>query len=589
MKKILSLSILLLSAITAWAAKANTIPTTVIQSDGTHLTVIAHGDENGCFFTTTDGILLERNGSSFYVAQVNSEGTLSATSQLAHEMTQRNAAERYLINTQNSSLFYSAMNLKLAKMQARKEQVVTDNTFFPHTGTPKALVILVDFTDTVFKINNPRKAFEQYLNGTKPFVNYGNYNNANHGSVAQYFSDMSGDTFRPQFELHGPIRLSHTIGYYGNDERMDLLIPEACKAMDDSLDFSQFDANKDGKVDLIYIICAGYAQSASPTVSKDQIWPKSGAENFGTFDNTEVFRYGICTELNGFPGAYTSQPYYRINGIGLFCHEFSHCLGLPDFYPTTNSARIDNQAMEYWDLMDGGEYLSGGRTPTPYTAWEKEAMGWLTIDTLKTTADIDILPLNVEGGKSYRIMNDNDATGKEYFIVENIQNTGWNNKQEGHGLLVYHVNYNASTFSISSNSVNNTIGKPGMTIVPADGKILSSYNNPTTTEYYAQLAGDPFPGTSNIINLNDTMNIVNFQVYTGAKLNKALSNISENTTTGVIRFHFISDFATGIKTITNATETSDRIYTIDGQYVGKDKTTLKKGIYIIDRKKIIIR
>ena len=67
-------------------------------------------------------------------------------------------------------------------------------------------------------------------------------------------------------------------------------------------------------------------------------------------------------------------------------------MGLPDFYPTVNPQwttdnkkrdfdAYDNQDMEDWDVMDNGIYMYDGYSPTAYTAWEREKMGWITIET----------------------------------------------------------------------------------------------------------------------------------------------------------------------------------------------------------------
>ena len=302
-------------------------------------------------------------------------------------------------------------------------------------------------------------------------------------------------------------------------------------------------------------------------------------------------RYGVNAELNGFPGCYSSAPWQRINGIGTLCHEFSHCLGLPDFYPTLSSSKGDNQGMEFWSIMDSGNYQANGCAPTAYTAWEREAMGWIEIPTLTTDTLLEIKPIDYDG-MAYRIPNDSDATGNEYFIIENIQQKGLNYRQRGHGLLVYHVNYNSTAFSLSSNSVNNVKGKPRMTVVPADGLLFAQYNidgvNVKNADFYNQLAGDPFPGSMNVTELNDTMQIVNFQVYNGEKLNKALSEIVENN--GVITLKLIHDFDvfTGILDITKTFINDDnRIYSIDGRYVGTDLDILPKGLYIRNGRKTI--
>ena len=383
-------------------------------------------------------------------------------------------------------------------------------------------------------------------------VNFGNREDANAASVKKYFKDMSDSAFIPQFDLYGPVTLSQNMSYYGknkpngkDNDNYKQVVSEACGLLDDEIDFSQYDSDGDNCIDLVYVIYAGYGENFSGN-SADCLWPKSWSSGAtGTYDGKSIQRCGINNELNGYPGCFLEEPKKRINGIGLFCHEFSHCLGLPDFYPANNnSARIDNQSPEYWSLMDNGEYVRNGYCPTAYTAWEREAMGWITIEELTDSGDVELVNID-RGGKAYRIRNDNHPN--EYFIIQNIQQDKWNYYQKGHGMIVFHVDYDQTIFN--HNQVNDIQGIPRMSIVPADGKVLSSYNvdnvTITSTDYYAELAGDPFPGTSNVTQLDETMDLPNFQVHYGETINKAFHDITE--TDGVIRFKFISDFASSIQ------------------------------------------
>lgn len=609
MKKTLLTLCLMAFTMYGWAAKAYTFPVTVKQSDGTFLTVITYGDEHYHWHTTLDGTLLYREGRDFFIADVDAYGNLIKTKQLAHNANERSSSELSLIKSQNKRSFFNAVSARHLNSEMHKEPVQANaDSFFPHVGEPTALVILVDFPDVNFSLPDPRKSFEQYLNGVGKPEEYGNRESRNYSSVAQYFRDASYGMFKPKFDIAGPVRLNKNSSYYGknNGGRSDInyreLLHDACNAVDNEIDFKKYDANGDGYVDLVYVIYAGYSESMGGDADADWIWPKSWVDQHATNDGVTVGRCGINNELNGYPGAFSEEPKVRINGIGLFCHEFSHCIGLPDFYPTTPEAQLNNQGMEFWSLMDGGEYLDNGYTPPSYTAWEREAFGWMNIETLQETQqDLTLIPIDREGGKAYRIMNDNDATGREYFMIENIQNESWNSKQKGHGLLVYHVNYNSNTFSIypnGSNSVNNVIGKPGMAVVPADNMLFASYNVKGQTEngvvidkkyYYAQLAGDTYPGTSNVLSLADTSGIVNFKVYSGDKLNKAFVYIRENTADKTITLNFYKDFASGINNMVSEDQYDNRIYSIDGRFAGTSKENLKKGVYIINRKKIVVK
>lgn len=598
MKKILFIFTFILFTTASWAAKAYPLPITITQADGTPLTIILRGDEHYHWYMTQDGALLCRQGNAYYVAAVEADGSLTATKQLAHNKDLRSNVERELISKQDRIAFSTRVKAKSARRRASiEDDLLSEQTLFPHSGTPKAVVILAEFQDTPFTITNPRRSFEQYLNGKGRSENYDNGEGSNLSSVAQYFSDMSFKKFIPQFDIYGPVKLPNSLNYYGGnkgtlkDIHYDELIKDACTLMDDSLDFSAYDANNDGYVDLVYIVYAGFSESFTGN-TPDCIWPKSGFQNFGKFDGKTVARYGINNELNAYPGAYS---YPRINGIGLFCHEFSHTLGLPDLYQS-NDACDNNHEMEFWDLMDGGEYTKNGYLPTPYTAWEREAMGWMNIETLSEEGQLQLTPIQ-EGGKAYRIVNDN-ATN-EYYIIENIQERGWydaksNGKSiKGHGMLVYHVDYNKSYFTLGQKP-NETKNHPRMTVVAADGLLLSSTNcNDSTLLYYQEMNGDPFPGTSGVTSLTDDMTRQDgksmLYTYTG-KLNKPIYNIKEDED-GVISFDFMKDYSgTGIsKPIIYREEQDQRIFTIDGRYAGTDLKALPRGLYIIGKRKVQVK
>lgn len=595
MKKLLLFFALLAVSVSVKAAKAQSGTVTVKQSDGSLIRVILHGDEHFSYSTTDDGVLLVQEGNSYYIAKVKQDGTLASTAILAHDSQTRNAEEVLAIEKQDKSRFYAYMDSMAERFLSTRAVPAANPPLFPHTGSPKAIVILVEFQDVPFTLTNPRKSFYQYLNGEGKPVNYGHNEDRNHGSVKQYFTDMSFGTYTPQFDVYGPVKLSQPLKHYGGDVggvkdvNVRDMVTEACTLMDDSLDFSRYDSNHDGYADLVYLIYSGYSQSINGN-STDCIWPKVFSVPERIYDGVKVARAGLNNELIGFPGAFKKSPLQRINGIGLFCHEFSHCMGLPDFYPTYAPAQGDNQGMEDWSLMDGGEYVNNGYTPTAYTAWEREAFDWMSVETLsETTNAINIQPID-KGGKAYRIVNDNDASGNEYFMMENIQQTGWNEKQRGHGLLIYHVNYDSYLFSLTANAVNNIKGKPRMTVVPADGLLNSSYVETNRDKLFAQYKGDPFPGTSGIHTFNDAMNLPNIKPYHGSKWDKSLTGITEDTHLGLVTFNFIKGTPTAIDmpTTGNDVENDRRIFTLDGRYMGTDITRLPKGIYIRNKEKIVI-
>lgn len=599
MKKIALLLVFSLSIVVARASKAWAQPQVVRQSDGIELTIRLNGDVNFNWVSTTDGVILQQKGSDFYVAVIDDSGNLSASTQLAHDAPLRSASERALIAKQNKEVFFRSGREITRAIGRRNEQVQANSRLFPHTGSPKAIVILAQFSNLNFTVN-ARKAFDQYLNSMdENLKNFGHHENRNHASVKKYFSDMSNGQFTPQFDVYGPVTLPQTMEYYGAGnsrfERYHDLVTDACTLMDDSLDFSQYDSNNDGNVDLVYVIYAGYGENMAPALPV--LWPKAFPHGGMQKDGKTISICGISNELAGYPGIESLFKNIKpITGIGLFCHEFSHCLGLPDFYNTVSTTAQDNQGMEDWSLMDNGIYGDNGFTPPAYTAWEREAMGWMTIDTLKTAQQVKLENID-KGGKAYRIMNDANGSGQEYYIVQNIQQYKWNAKTRGVGMLVYHVNYDSYAFGIfgitGSNTVNTVIGKPRMTVIPADNRLVSSYRRSdgsiSSQEYKTQLAGDPFPGTAATTELSDANPRVNYAPWTGGTLNKPIYNIS--MTGDVVYFDFLQKFSTAdiAPSISEQKPEDNKIYSLDGRYVGTDKTRLPKGIYIPNRKKFVVQ
>ena len=592
---------LCLSSIGVWGAKAHSIPVQVRQSDGTTITVILRGDEHINWYTTLDGVLLvQAADNSYYVGKVTKDGRLIATQQLAHEAVWRSNAETNLISKQDKDKFYSYVS-KVAEQSENsynnnpRTRITVDKgwngvPYFPHTGSPKALVILAEFADTTFTIQNTKQVFTNYLMNEGHFTETAYAQKRNYKGVRGYFKDCSYGQFTPTFDVVGPVKLPkpQTVYGAGRNDRPDLLLEDACSAVDNIVNFSQYDANGDGLVDLVYIIYAGHSANISGNKETD-IWPKSGTISISkTFDGKSIGRYGVSNELAGRENKKKEKE--TINGIGLFCHEFSHTLGLPDIYaiPGTAAADQDNQGMEYWDLMDGGTEVQNGRVPSPYLAWEREAMGWMSIDTLTTDCHIANLKTIDNGGKAYKILN--PSAPNEYIVLQSIQKggwyQGWGNGSYPKGLLVYRISYVSNKVNVFD-FPNNVKGKPRVIVVPADGKVLSAQNAGGSWDtYITQHNEDLYP-------YNRLDSIKGFKMFNEATLDRSIFNIVEtdgaNTENRYVSFDFRDRITTGIynTTVTELTISDNRIYTLDGRYVGTDRNALPHGIYIQNRRKFI--
>ena len=586
----------MLCSLTTWAAKAESIPVQVRQADGSVVTVILRGDEHINWYTTLDGVLLVQGAdNNYYIGKVEKSGNLIATKQLAHEAHTRSQVELNLIAKQDKEKFFAYVN-KIAE----ESENAYDNSpltrgpiidsgyngvpYFPHTGSPKALVILAEFQDTTFTIQDTKKVFTNYLMNEDHFSDKRYNQDQNYKGVRGYFKDCSYGKFTPVFDVVGPIKLPKAHAVYGaGNDRMDLLLADACAAVDGMVNFADYDANNDGIVDLVYVIYAGH--SANTSGNKDtNIWPKSGTITISNkFDGKSIRRYGVSNELNG--SEKTSKNNKKINGIGLFCHEFSHTLGLPDIYAyNTDAENQDNQGMEYWDIMDGGTGIRGGRVPASYLAWEREVMGWMNIDELKNDITINNLKSIDNGGKAYKIVNPKNSN--EYIVLQSIQkgawNQGWGDNTYGKGLFAYRISYKSGKVNIFDYP-NNLKGKPRVIPIPADGKILAAANaGGKLNVYTAQLNGDPYP-------YNGKNKIDKFTMYDGTILKWSIFDIVENDAERYVSFKFKNNETTGIQSpsIIERSTSDNHIYTLDGRYVGTDASILPHGIYIQNNKKFV--
>ncbi|MCR5140857.1 MAG: M6 family metalloprotease domain-containing protein [Bacteroidaceae bacterium] len=486
---------MVLACLTAGAVPALRTPVTVMQPDGRPITVVLTGDEWCHYYTTTDGKPVYQTEQGYFVPYT--------PFQLAM------LHERSLVRRQvrNQELRKSGTPSKLCpplRQQARRGP----------TGTQRVLVILAQFTDKKFAAKDPNAAFMQHLNGE-------NYKGSGYGSARDYFVAQSGGKFTPQFDVYGPYTASKEMKYYGGndsegyDEHAGDLIAEVLKQGNKDIDFKDYDTDGDGVIDFCYVIYAGYGEAQSGGVNT--IWPHQWtlADATGSalkLDGVQVNAYACSNELHGNSGT-------TLDGIGTICHEFGHCLGLPDFYDTSDDAK--NFGMSVWSIMDYGCYNENGNTPAGYTAYEKEFLDWMDIETIDAEQQLTLLP-TADGGKAYRIVTAENTD--EYFVIENIQKKGWNRGAYGHGLLITHVDYKASAWK--ENTVNNG-DIQRMTIVPADG---------SRTKSTRSWAGDLYPGSTGNTEFSDYSTPASL-TNQNLPLSKPITDIKEEN--GVVTCNFM--------------------------------------------------
>jgi|GEM_PF-811335 len=520
MKRFLGFASLVLFTVCMFAVPARRRPFQAMLDDGRPVTVRLTGDEFFHYYVDEEGNELERLTDGRY-SRVQSPW-LSAARRMGGEQRRKMAYGR------------------------RMQRAVAARKAGTFKGTKKGLVILVSYTDVKIQEKHTREVFDAMFNEE------GYSENGHIGSVRDYFKAQSYGTFEIDFDVVGPYTLEHEMKYYGendrqgNDLRVGAMIAEAVRLADADVNYKDYDWDGDGEVDQVFVVYAGYSAAAGG--SSNSIWPVEwwlSSSDYGRtirLDGVRIDQFACSSELLG------GSDSTALAGIGTACHEFSHCLGLPDFYDTTPDG--GNFGLDCWSVMDYGCYngtyddegYSNGNIPCGYTAYERMACGWLQPTVLSEGTTVSGMKALTDAPEAYIIYN--DACRDEYYLLENRQQKSWNKADSGHGMLILHVDYDEQAWL--DNVVNNVSTHQRCTIIPADNSFFGRYGFATA----AELAGDPWPGTSGNTSLTDTSKpaatLYNKAADGRLLMGKPIEDIKEAD--GLISFFFMGGNAGTLRT-----------------------------------------
>ncbi len=482
---------------------------TVKLADGTQVRVELRGDEFCHYWQADDGRKFVRNTATgrYEIADMTSLVKLAE-------------AKR------------AAANVQSAGRQNALARTPSANAPSAYTGEKKGLVILVEFPDMQFTAGS-RELYERIINEQ----NYSDSGLGFVGSVRDYFNDQSRGAFDLTFDIAGPVMMPEGYATYGGDTpyqdaNVATMLRYALNAVDDEVDYTQYDWNGDGQVEQVFFIYAGLGQANGG--DDNTIWPhKSAVANeAGTdyikLDGIRIYDYACSCELQPVYGVQGNQIVItgtHIDGIGTICHEYSHCLGLADLYDTDYSG---GYGMDSWDLMSSGSYNGNGFRPACYTGFERMQIGWEQPVELVSDTEITGMKSIEEGGGSYIIRH--DVNQDEYYILENRQRSGrWDAGLPGEGLLITHVDYSQAAWT--NNTPNDIPDHQRCTPIPADNNFYTSSQN---------VGGDawPYNGNNNLTNDSRPAATVYAKNTDGTYyMNKSVTDIIQNAD-GTVSFSF---------------------------------------------------
>ena len=552
-----------LSPLSSPAIPAYPYPVEVMQPDGSVLIIMGHGDEFSNWLTTSDGYTVVRdNGGAYVYARQAPDSTLEPSGIRATSARMRTAPDelRFLASTPKG-LRPARSADKNGMMLSAPQKIAQPKWDYDKF---RGLVILVNYTDVKFHHSTPQQFWDEIINkeGYDGYMTSGllaekiEYT----GSVHDYFKDNSMGRFAPEFDVVGPVEVGYASTYVNQSSAAQTLMRAACEAADPIVDFSKYDANEDGVVDMVYFIFAGAGSNFSGNNTR-LLWPHASNLVGASFDGISMGRYACSTELYG------SENGTLYDGIGTICHEFSHVIGLCDEYDVDyESGGGQSTHPGEWSIMASGGYLNYGRTPAGYSIFERY-QSYFAEPEMITTDGTHVLEAVSESNIGFRI---NSPIDKEYFLIENRQPVKWDSHLPGHGMLVWRVD-STDASKWEKNQLNTNPARNYYELIRAtpkanaSGKIVDS-------------EGDAFPGSGNVTEIGRET-VPALKSYTGMGATVALSEITESAD-GTITFKSTAEkFTDAIEDFETMQPTTDDCFDVQGRLC---KWTLTDGATIVE-------
>ena len=444
MRRILLTSFLVANALIISAIPAKRgIWRTITTKDGTQMKVELRGNEYKHYWQSEDGQCFTKDTDGQFVRTELETIRLQASNNKARIQGSNGPLHSHVASTADGLGEYG------------KSGMGSVNSL----GEVTIPVILVNFADVAFKEDHTIEKMNRYFNEE----NYSEESGCV-GSARDYFVSQSFGLFKPSFPVIAQVTLDKGYAEYGennsqdNDKNVMAMVREAiAQAVQQGVDFSQYYVNN--SVPLVSFIYAGKGEASGG--DKNTIWPHQlDLNSYTSRMSGYAFKsYFVGNELDA---------YGSLDGIGTFCHEFGHGLGLPDFY-CTNYSYDNESAFGNWSIMDSGCYLNNGRAPIGYTAYERSYLGWLHIPEVTEPQGVVLGDPCVEGSVP-AVLFRNPANEKEYFIFENRQIGTWYFNEQGSGLMVSRFSYSRDRWN--ENTLNNVKDSKRAMVVTADNAKL---------------------------------------------------------------------------------------------------------------------
>lgn len=332
--------------------------------------------------------------------------------------------------------------------KASKVRNVTELGYYidgcPTVGSPKVLVIPVEFTDLRastkgYSIEAIKNAFEKD-GDTDYYSVYDYYYKSSFGKLTLDITVLD-EWFCPS--KTSTYYATQTMDYEGTETMIgdQMVMDEALAYLEDKMDLSSFDSDNNDIIDAVVFITTLNINSEKDFYWAYRYWNLYTDDEgyYYEYDNVSANDYLWAPYQFLFEDLELTGDYTNTSNMNTytFIHEFGHVLGADDYYDYTG----ENSPMGGYDMMDIGL--------GDHNAYTKFNLGWLTTSRLVVTNDSIKLSLEdfSKNGDTLIIANNWDETlgvYQEYYILAYYTNNGLNSNGFGYfeeeGIVVYHIN-----------------------------------------------------------------------------------------------------------------------------------------------------
>ncbi len=407
-------------------------------NSGAHIKLAIKGDEYFNWYESMNGNIYVSHDGEIYFATFDSNSHIVPSAYTINDFPEDdfqflNIQDPAVVSAIDAQSDASRFSMSLASARILEDPSGTEGLFPPAPST-NLLVVTISFNDV-------------QIIGSQSY-----WDDIFFGKTNQFYHDVSRGQFTFNRAPESQVPANDGIVNVQLDQdhpnlgrvRNTAVLWDALEVADQYVDFSQFDADNDGRVDTeelnIYFVFAGNETASMGENQGPSVWAHVSYLGTGSFDNVQLsMDYARQGELHAVG---------RLATFGITAHELGHLtFHWPDLYDTTSSSNDGNNALGRWCLMASGSWNTvydvspyGGAVPAMPNPILRHWYGW---EEARISQSSNQLVPTLSGGAALKIET-NDIFN--YAMIESKQSSSWDEglNLNNPGMLVWKYRSNGS-------------------------------------------------------------------------------------------------------------------------------------------------